>query len=158
MKAALTIVIAGVVADLASKAWALQVLVPHEPVAILPFLSVTLGFNPGVAFGLFPAQSWEGTAMMIGLQSVIVAALIYMMVKATDRISPIAFGLVIAGAVGNIIDRYQDGLVTDFFDLHWAGSHWPAFNVADILICAGVVLIAFTSLFGTSAQTQTRSG
>jgi signal peptidase II len=157
MKHALVIVIVGVAADFASKAWALQALVPHEPISILPILSLTLGFNPGVAFGLFPAQSWQGTALMIGLQSLIVAGLVYMLAKSADRISAMAYSLVIAGAVGNIIDRYRDGLVTDFFDLHWQGWHWPAFNVADILICAGVVLIAATSLFGAPAKTERRS-
>lgn len=152
MKAVVATVISGAVADFASKAWALKALAPQEPVTVLPFLSMTLGFNPGVAFGLFPAQSWQGTALMIGLQSLIVVGLAYMTVKAEDRTSQLAYSLVIAGAVGNIVDRFRDGLVTDFFDLHWQGWHWPAFNVADILICAGVVLIAVGSLFVKSAQ------
>jgi signal peptidase II len=58
-----------------------------------------------------------------------------------DRRQCAAFGLIVSGAMGNVIDRLRFGYVVDFLDIHLAGMHWPAFNVADSCICVGAVLL-----------------
>jgi signal peptidase II len=68
------------------------------------------------------------------------------MYKAQSRWLGISLGLVIGGALGNAIDRVNYGAVADFLDFHAAGYHWPAFNVADIAIFVGVVMLLFDGL------------
>ena len=59
-----------------------------------------------------------------------------------------ALGLIVGGAMGNVIDRVLVGAVIDFLDFHWAGFHWPAFNVADIAITSGAAALIWDSFFG----------
>jgi signal peptidase II len=58
-----------------------------------------------------------------------------------DRLEAFAYAMILGGAVGNAIDRFAFGSVTDFLDFHLAGWHWPAFNVADIAICVGAACL-----------------
>jgi signal peptidase II len=67
--------------------------------------------------------------------------------KAETRVTALALGLIIGGALGNVIDRVQFGAVVDFLDFHMMGYHWPAFNVADSGICIGAAMLILESLF-----------
>ena len=64
------------------------------------------------------------------------------------RAERIAFGLILGGALANMVDRVGRGAVVDWIDVHWASHHWPAFNVADIGITTGAALIVFHELLG----------
>jgi signal peptidase II len=74
------------------------------------------------------------------------AALAIWLKNANERLLAAGLGLVIGGAVGNVIDRIRFGAVVDFLDFHWGDFHWPAFNLADSAITVGVVLLVLDAL------------
>jgi len=76
----------------------------------------------------------------------IVAVLIYWLSRVESWLLAVAIGLVIGGAVGNVIDRLRFGAVVDFLDFHVGSWHWPAFNVADSAICVGVAVMLLDGL------------
>ncbi|MDR9432360.1 MAG: signal peptidase II [Spiribacter sp.] len=136
-----------VVADQSSKWLALMLLNPYEPVSVLPFFDFRLAFNPGAAFSLLANGSgWQRWL----LSAVAIAVSIYLVfwlrgLAPTQRCQTMGVGLVLGGAIGNLIDRVHLGVVIDFIDLHAAGWHWPAFNLADSAITVGVVAIVMSA-------------
>ena len=114
--------------------------------------SLTLVMNPGLAFGMLgrtpPAWRWVIAALSI---AALVALLSFArrMAPAGDALSVLALGLILGGAVGNLIDRARFGAVVDFLDVFWRDYHWPAFNVADSGITVGVTLLALRMVFPT---------
>ena len=106
-----------------------------------------MGWNRGVSFGMFntasPYNAWVLSAIALG----IVAALAVWLRRAGRPFLAAAIGLVMGGALGNVVDRLRFGAVFDFLDLHAVGYHWPAFNVADSAITVGAVLLVVDSLF-----------
>ena len=145
----LALALAVVVLDQATKLWAVGGLTLHRPVALLPFLNLTLVHNTGAAFSLLAdAGGWQRWFFTV-LTLAICAGLSVWLVRIAGHERPTAacLALIIGGAIGNLIDRLRLGYVIDFVDLHAAGWHWPAFNVADAAIsCAavGLVLLALT--------------
>ena len=139
----------GVIAlDQASKWWILeQVMRPPRVIELTSFFNLVMGWNRGVSFGMFntasPYNAWVLTAVALG----IVAALAVWLRRAGGPFLAAAIGLVMGGALGNVIDRLRFGAVFDFLDLHAAGYHWPAFNVADSAITVGAILLVVDSLF-----------
>jgi signal peptidase II len=86
--------------------------------------------------------------VLVAVALVIVTVLMIWLSK-TDRLRlGLALGLVIGGAIGNVIDRLRFGAVFDFLDVHAFGFHWPAFNVADSAITVGALALVADSLFG----------
>ena len=134
-----------VAADQAIKAVIEAHLVPGEEVEVLGPLSLTLAHNTGVAFGLAGGAG-------VGLVLVTVAALAliaYVFSRGPERPGMwVAAGLLAGGAIGNLIDRLAAGEVTDYIEV---GS-WPAFNLADVAITAGVVLMLLIYLRETEAE------
>ena len=106
-----------------------------------------LAWNRGVSFGMFAGDSAWGPWLLTGLAGVIVIALAVWLWRTPSRLSVAALGLIIGGAVGNVVDRLNHGAVVDFLDVHAAGWHWPAFNVADSAICVGAAILVLESLF-----------
>lgn len=104
-------------------------------VEVMPGFDLVLGRNDGVAFGLFGGA---GPWTLVALAAVIVTWLLIAMLRTKRRREAAAYGAVIGGAVGNVVDRLRHGAVTDFLDFHVAQWHWPAFNVADVAIVCGV--------------------
>lgn len=101
-----------------------------------------LSFNPGSAFGLFNDTS--GARIFLSVIGVLaVGAIIYMVHKARDDQSRLAWalGLVIGGAIGNLIDRIAFGVVTDFIVWKYHDTEWPTFNIADVTLVIGVLLL-----------------
>ncbi len=74
-----------------------------------------------------------------------------------QRVNAVALGLITGGALGNLIDRLRFGAVVDFLDVHLAGHHWPAFNVADSAICVGAVLFLIVSFLEERKTARTTS-
>jgi len=134
--------------DQLSKWWILtSVMQPPRDIPVLPFFNLVLTHNRGVSFGLFAAGSESGKWMLVGLALVISAVLVHWLWKATTGWNIIALGLIIGGAIGNVVDRVRFGAVVDFLDVHAAGYHWPAFNVADAGITVGAAILIIESLF-----------
>jgi signal peptidase II len=117
---------------------------------IAPFFNLVLTLNRGMSFGLFNAGPGERGALNTLLFSlaavIIVAGLIYWLRRVSSPLLAVAIGLIVGGAVGNVIDRIRHGAVVDFLDFHIGYWHWPAFNLADSAICLGVALMLFDSL------------
>ena len=126
--------------DQGSKSWALSALWPpySAGVELLPVLNMRLGFNTGITFGLFAQSAASAVWLLVAMKLVVVAALLVWLVRTTSRMEAVALGLIIGGAIGNIVDRVQLGAVVDFLDAHFQGWHWPTFNMADVAIVCGV--------------------
>lgn len=118
----------------------------HSIPIIDGFFNLTYVRNTGAAFGIFAgAHEVFRLPFLIGV-SVLAIGFILVMLKriradATGLIT--AFAFILAGAMGNLIDRIVYGEVIDFLDVYWSGYHWPAFNIADSFITIGVAITIF---------------
>ena len=123
------------------------VMAPPRSIPVTDFFNIVMVWNRGVSFGLFDNDSvW--TPMLLSLLAVgISIVLMVWLRRAEGKWLALGLGMVIGGAVGNVIDRAVWRAVFDFLDFHVAGYHWPAFNVADTAITVGVVLILAEGLF-----------
>lgn len=117
---------------------------PYASVEILPFFNLTMVWNEGISFGLFQGS---GIWILTGLALAITILFSVWLSKAKAWIPAVALSLVIGGAIGNVIDRFRFGGVADFFDFHVMGWHYPAFNVADCGVVAGIALLVADGLF-----------
>jgi len=138
------------VLDQATKWWMLEVvgIGYRPPIEVTPFFNLVMVWNRGVSFGLFAHEAEVMPYVLSGVALAISAALLVWLARAERRWIAAAVGLVIGGALGNVIDRLRFGAVADFLDVHAAGWHWPAFNVADAAISVGVGMILLDGLFG----------
>ena len=119
-----------------------------EPVLPLaPFFNLVLVENTGISFGLLTSGSSWLPWLLVSVAAAIVAALIAWLGRVERAWLAAAIGLVLGGALGNVFDRVRYGAVVDFLDFHLAGYHWPAFNLADSAIVAGVGFIILDGLF-----------
>src|SRR5690606_18900771 len=109
---------------------------------LLPFFDFTLTHNYGVSLGLVPATSPEMRWGLVGLTALIATVVLVWMLRERKLGEILPLGLILGGALGNIVDRYSYGYVIDFADLHF-GEFRPflIFNVADAAISIGVVII-----------------
>lgn len=139
--AAVVVAVVTVAIDQGSKTWALGRLAEREPLHVLGSLQLALSFNSGVAFSL-----GQGSGLaVVPVAVVVVFVVVFVARKLPGRLAATSVGLVVGGAIGNLIDRLvrgHDGAVVDFIDLQW----WPVFNVADACIVVGGVLLALCSL------------
>lgn len=114
---------------------------------VTPFFNLVLAFNRGVSFGLFNAEYGGRNALWFSLVAgVIVVGLVWWLSRAASGLFAVAIGLIVGGAVGNVIDRIRFGQVVDFLDFHLGSWHWPAFNLADSAICLGVAALLLDGL------------
>ena len=142
----ISLIAAAVVADQLTKTAALSLLSQGTAVPVLPSFNLTLGFNTGVSFGMMGGFMAGKPFLMAALTGALTIAFAVMAFRAQHALERAGFALVVGGALGNIIDRLRQGAVTDFLDLYWRDWHWPTFNVADIAITLGAVLILAASL------------
>ncbi len=119
---------------------------PGQSIPVLPFFNLIMVWNPGVSYGLFPASSVWGTALLVVVALAAVAGLGYWLWGMTSLSLGIGVGLVIGGALGNLIDRLVYGRVADFFHFYGFGYDWYVFNVADIAIFFGAIAIIYEVL------------
>lgn len=115
----------------------------------LPVLNIVHVLNRGAAFSfLHDAGGWQ-RFFFIALALAASVFLVFMIRRpGTSRTERMSFGLILGGALANMFDRIVRGAVVDWIDVHWGPHHWPAFNIADIGITAGAVLIVVHELFG----------
>ena len=132
-----------IVADQATKYWAEHILGWDGLIPILPIFDFSLVHNTGAAFG-FLAQmgGWQHVFFVALAVGISIALIISMaLLKPVERHLAVAYSLVIAGAVGNAIDRLVYGYVIDFIHWFYQSYHFPSFNIADISIFIGAVLL-----------------
>ena len=141
-----SLIAAAVVADQLTKTAALSLLSQGTAVPVLPGFNLSLGFNTGASFGMMGGFMAGKPLLMAALTGALTIAFAVMAFRAQHALERAGFALVVGGALGNIIDRLRQGAVTDFLDLYWRDWHWPTFNVADIAITLGAVLILTASL------------
>lgn len=114
---------------------------------VTSFFSLVLTYNRGISFGLFNDGAWLNAAFFSLAAAAIVAILVCWLARVTSSFLAVAIGLIIGGAVGNVIDRMRLGAVVDFLDFHIGHLHWPAFNLADSAICIGVAVMLLDGFF-----------
>jgi signal peptidase II len=104
--------------------------------------------NTGVAFSMFSGMDPRWSVPLLALATLLAVAgvVVYLGYLPARGMTQASLGLILGGAVGNLVDRVRLGYVVDFLDVYWRRFHWPAFNVADIAITAGVVLLAIELL------------
>jgi signal peptidase II len=142
------------VLDQLTKWWIVgTVMDPPQAVEVTPFFNLVMVWNRGITFGMFGDAYW-GRWAFAALALVIVAVLISWLARTFHRTTAFALGLVIGGAIGNVIDRIRWGAVADFLDFHLGGWHWPAFNLADSAIVVGVGLLILEALFSRKETLQ----
>lgn len=133
--------------DQATKTWIVHdIMAPPRWIEVTSFFNIVMVWNKGASFGLFSTQSPWTQAILGGFAIVISIVLAVWMYRARSKWLAVALGLVIGGALGNAIDRAIYGAVADFLDFHADSYHWPSFNVADIAISVGVVMLLFDGL------------
>ncbi len=136
-----------IIIDQLSKWLLLNLVLPHDsPIALTPFFNLVMVWNTGISFGLFKHIAYAAAFFTL-IALIIVSILLYWLKSATHPFTAIAIGLVIGGAIGNVIDRLTYGAVADFFDFHIAGYHWPAFNIADSSVFIGAIVLCVDSVW-----------
>ena len=139
-----------VVADLATKAMATAWLEYGVANPVLPFFNLTLLHNTGAAFSFLAGasgwQRWLFVLLAVGISAVLAVWLTRL--RADERWLGVAVACVLGGALGNLYDRVVHGYVVDFLHFHWAGYHFPAFNIADSFITIGAAMLLIDLFFG----------
>ena len=136
-----------VAVDQLTKYVAVQFLAVGKVVAVTPFFNLVLVYNSGAAFSILSdAAGWQ-RGLFIAIAVIASTWIVYLLHKYPHQHGfALALALVLAGAVGNAIDRIVVGAVIDFLDFHAFGYHWPAFNVADSAITCGAALLIWDAL------------
>jgi signal peptidase II len=139
-----------------TKWWVEVTLDLYEVVRVVPGLNLTRIENTGIAFGLFPAGgSVWGTALLmaLGFGALTIVSIFFWRARRSERWLLAGLGLVMGGAVGNLVDRAMTGAVTDFVDFYVGSYHWHTFNVADSAISIGIVMLLLESVFDHRTKT-----
>jgi len=147
-----TVALTVLAADQITKFAAARLLPTGESRPLLgPYLSLTVQRNTGAAFGMFPAA----TIALIALAAIIIIfiAVWSPQIAQSNRLLAAGLAMVLGGAAGNLIDRLRLGYVFDFIDLHF----WPVFNVADIGITCGAILVLIVLFLRTQANQHDNS-
>ena len=117
----------------------------YQPVKVMPGFDLVMVWNYGISYGWFASNSQVTRWILIGL-SVAVAVLLWIwLARQTRPYVAAAIGLVLGGALANATDRLLHGAVADFFHLYVAGFSWYVFNIADMAIVAGVLVLMYDS-------------
>lgn len=140
------------------KYWILNVvqLAERGSIELLPFFRLTYVGNIGVSMGLFRANSDLGRWALVAVTGAIAGAVAVWIGREKARIDVLALGLVLGGALGNIVDRVRFGYVVDFLHFFWGEHSFWVFNVADAAITAGVLLLLSRTLFANKNEALSR--
>jgi len=147
------------IVDQVTKWWVInEMMNPPRVIPVTPFFNLVMGWNRGISFGLMNRES-AFNAWVLPLVAVVIVVILSVWLWRNERtIVAIAIGLVIGGALGNVVDRLRYGAVADFLDFHAAGIHGPAFNVADTSITVGAAMLVLESLFARRESPKNGSG
>lgn len=133
--------------DLLTKQWVVQAFSYGDSLPLTSFFNLVRAHNSGAAFSfLAGAGGWQ-RLFFIAVASIASAVIIYLLRKHhRETLFSLSLSLVLGGALGNLIDRIRWGYVVDFLDFFYGSYHWPAFNVADMAITGGVMLLIMDGL------------
>ena len=143
--------------DLFSKGYVEDFFQQGDVVNILPFLGITLAFNSGIAFSLFDFNNFFTDYVLLIIGLIITVFLVRLFKQEDNIISKVGLILIISGALGNIIDRAMDGVVTDFLLFFIGNTPFFIFNLADAYISCGAVLyfgIELSNYISKKAQNE----
>ena len=145
--------VVSVALDQWSKHWAVTKLSYAVSEPVLPHLNWTLLYNHGAAFSFLSDaggwQRWFFTALALGVTLWLVAWLAK--IKRTLWQEALPLSLIISGAVGNVMDRIRFGYVVDFIDVYYQQWHWPAFNIADMAVVSGAILLLLSGVLNSES-------
>jgi signal peptidase II len=135
------VIIIGVGLDQLTKLWVVQAIPPHSVIKVITgFFNLVHIYNRGAAFGLLSNLSTTLASLFFVFTTLIILGVLsylYWRLSREQILAAIGYSLIMSGALGNLIDRIRLGEVIDFLDFYLGRHHWPAFNVADSLICVG---------------------
>ena len=142
------IAVFGLIFDQISKVYIDRTMQLYQSIPVVDnFFQITYVRNRGAAFSFLSQASWRLPFFIaVSLIAAIVIIIAYNKLREDQRLAQVSLAMIFSGAVGNLIDRVRLGEVIDFLDAHWFQYHWPAFNLADSLICVGVFLLALDML------------
>ncbi len=130
----------------------------RQPIRLSPFLDVVLSWNHGISYSLLSAHNDFMRTALLAAQLLIVSALMVWLWRAQQRLTALALGLIIGGALGNAADRLARGAVADFFFLHTTLPVGPLanyiFNVADVAITLGVAMLLLDNVVGPESPAK----
>jgi signal peptidase II len=161
MRRALCFALCILTADQLVKWWVLEglSLPTRPPIEVTSFFNLVMVWNHGVSFGMFSHVDarWPLVVMACVISLCLLLWLRALVKEGKPHVTrySIAVGMVVGGALGNVIDRIRFGAVADFLDVHVMGHHWPAFNVADACIVMGVCLLLFLELTSSHSMKGT---
>lgn len=138
------------IADQLSK-WAMLHVLELEvggPREIAPFLELRLVWNPGISYGLLPQDDTTGRWLLVAFTVIASTLVLHWLYQARSRLLAISLGLILGGALGNLVDRVAYGAVVDFVHFHHGDFSWYVFNVADAAIVLGVIGLLVDSFRG----------
>jgi len=136
--------VVGLLVDQATKLYVDKVMSLYQTIPVIDGLfNIFYIRNKGAAFSFLSDASWR-IPFFVTISLVASIAIIIGIYKLREdqKLAQVSMAMIFTGAVGNLIDRVRMGEVIDFLDVYWKTHHWPAFNVADSLICVGVALLA----------------
>ena len=144
-----TIATVGIIIDQITKVIVDRSMQLYDSIPIVEnFFHLTYVRNKGAAFSFLSNASWRLPFFItVSIIASIVILVAFRKLRDDQKLAHTSLALIFSGAVGNLIDRIRLGEVIDFLDAHWYRHHWPAFNVADSLICVGVFLLAIDLYF-----------
>ncbi len=133
--------------DQVTKWWAEGSLDATTSTDLLPILALQLTHNPGIAFSFFMGSNSD---ILLGAVVLITVVVLVLWVRATDggKLATIGFGLIVGGAIGNIVDRIFHGEVVDFLRLHFGSRDLFVFNLADFALTLGPIILVIAFLWG----------
>ncbi|MFZ5453278.1 MAG: signal peptidase II [Thermodesulfobacteriota bacterium] len=146
----LPILLVGVVLDLVTKQLILEYLPLGSQIPVIKgFFNVVHIHNRGAAFGLMGSWSLDFVRVFFVCTTgivLLVVAYLWWRLPGDQGLAALGYSLIMAGALGNLVDRVRFGEVVDFLDFYWGHYHWPAFNVADSLVCLGAGVLVWVIL------------
>ena len=146
--AGLTLGMLVLLADLWTKNWAMQALDSQDISVIDGLLQWSLAFNRGASFSLM--NDWVYAPYKLAAVAIVATlVLVWLLGRAESKWFTAGLGLILGGAIGNLVDRVRFGAVVDFIDVHWGMSHFPTFNLADSAITVGVICVLIDGMMTT---------
>lgn len=142
-----TVIMLVIAADQLSKWWINEHIYADAPLVFGDYFNVIKVWNSGVSFSMFSHHGNAGAVALTILALLVCAFLLHWMWCEKNRLKITALGMIIGGALGNVIDRLRFGAVLDFLDFHISAHHWPAFNLADTFICVGACILILMEIF-----------
>ncbi|MBS0855289.1 MULTISPECIES: signal peptidase II [unclassified Tatumella] len=142
------------VVDFVSKQWVMADMQLHESRALMPSLNLFYARNYGAAFSFLADKGGWQRWFFAGIAVAIVIALLVMMFRnrASQKMTNIAYAMIIGGAAGNLLDRMWHGFVVDFIDFYVGDWHFATFNLADCAICIGAALVILEGFLPSAAK------